>query len=66
MDKTRTMTVKQGRYVCEDGVWYACVDVVEADGKPVTGDARKSLHLVQRGYTCEDGVWYRELVAESV
>jgi len=60
------MTLKQGRYICEDGVWYACVDVVKDDGEPISDDARKALQLVECGFVCEDGVWYRELAAERV
>lgn len=66
MENARAVTVKQGHYVCEDGVWYACVDVVKPDGEPLAEEARKSLHLVERGYVCEDGVWYRQLAAERV
>lgn len=66
MESARTMKLQQGRYVCEDGVWYACVDVVKADGAPITDDARKALHLVEGRCVCKDGVWYRELAVESV
>ena len=66
MPDNQSYALKQSRYVCQDGVWYACLDVVDPSGSRLDTSTCEQLHLVERGYVCQDGVWYRQMAAEPV
>ena len=60
----KNYAIKQGRYMCRDGVWYVGYDVVTPDGEKMEG--AKDVRLVERGYVCRDGVWFRQVAAEAL
>ena len=60
------LAVKQGRYICRDGVWYVGYDVVAPDGAVMERPKNSDVHVVERGYVCKDGVWFRQVAAETV
>ena len=61
----REFTIKEAQYVCQDGVWYKCVDVTTMEGEAVDQDTRKALSLVDGGYACEEGIWYWRVAVKS-
>jgi len=62
----KNLAVKQGGYVCRDGVWYVGYDVVAPNGEKMEDSALKEVQVVERGYVCQDGVWFRQVAAEMV
>jgi len=59
----KKLAVKQGRYICRDGIWYVGYDVVALNGDKIKSN---EAHVVERGYVCRDGVWFRRVAAEAV